>query len=234
MDVPDGTYEAPLNVKLTAVSNLPGATVVYTLDGSTPTADSPYIESGTTLHLESACTLTAGILSEGKVYGIQQREYQVFKPHDITLYVRSDVSSWGGMYFYVWDNNDKQLSGNWPGKRVTTTQSILGKRWYYQTYRITSPDGYINLVVSQTTGSKQTVDITGLRTDSYLCITSSQEGGKYIVEDQTSDIETGIWETHNSQFIIQNDAIYDLSGRQIRNGKLSKGIIIDKGRKIAY
>ena len=234
MDVPDGIYEAPLKVKLTAISNFSSARIVYTLDGSEPTGNSPQLTSGTILSIDSSCTLRAGILANGTVQGVQKREYKIFEPYDITLYVRSDVSSWGGMYFYVWDNNDKQLSGNWPGKRVTTTQSILGKRWYYQTYRITSPDGYINLVVSQTTGSKQTVDVTGLRTDSYLCITSSQEGGKYIVEDQTSDIETGIWETHNSQFIIQNDAIYDLSGRQIRNGKLSKGIIIDKGRKIAY
>ncbi len=110
MDVPDGTYETPLNVRLTAVSNLPGATVVYTLDGSTPTAESSQTESGTIINLESSCTLTAGILSEGKVYGIQQRKYQVFKPHDITLYVRSSIS-WTGMTFYVWDNQDKQLSG---------------------------------------------------------------------------------------------------------------------------
>ena len=118
MDVPDGTYETPLNVRLTAVSNLPGATVVYTLDGSTPTAESSQTESGTIINMESSCTLTAGILSEGKVYGIQQRKYQVFKPHDITLYVRSAIN-WTGMTFYVWDNQDKQLSGSWPGKKMS-------------------------------------------------------------------------------------------------------------------
>ena len=246
MDVPDGTYEAPLNVKLTAVSNLAGARIVYTTDGSEPTADSPQLTSGATLSIESSCTLRAGILSKGVVQGIQSRNYEIFQPYDITLYVRSDVSSWGNMYFYVWDNNDKQLSGNWPGKRVSTTRSILGKRWYYQTYRITSPDNYINLVVNAGTGSKQTVDITGIRTDSYLCITSAKDNGKYLVEDQTSDIETGIRELRNEKLKIKNDAIYDISGRIIyslpydshssffHNSLFKRGIFIKNGRKIAY
>jgi alpha-amylase len=234
MDVPDGTYEAPLNVKLTAVSNLSGARIVYTTDGSEPTADSPQLTSGDTLSIESSCMLQAGILSKGVVQGIQSREYKIFQPYDITLYVRSDVSSWGNMYFYVWDNNDKQLSGNWPGKRVTTTQNILGKRWYYQTYRITSPDNYINLVVNAGSGNKQTVDITGIRTDSYLCITSSTDDGKYMVEDVTEDIETGIGEMKNEELKIKNDGfIYNLSGRRI-DSSFKKGIVIKDGRKIAY
>ncbi len=243
MDVPDGTYEAPLNVKLTAVSNLPGATVVYTLDGSTPTADSPHIESGTTLHLESACTLTAGILSEGKVYGIQQREYQVFKPHDITLYVRSAIS-WAGMTFYVWDNQDKQLSGSWPGKRVSTTKTIDGQRWYYQSYRLTTPGQYINLVVSNSVG-KQTVDITGLKTDSYLCINGTQEDGKYTVDDFTAETTTSLGRTFNSQLplrsrvplatpsafsTLNSQLIYDLSGKPLSHP--SRGIQIINHRKV--
>ena len=231
MDVPDGTYEAPLSVKLTAVSNLSDASIVYTLDGSEPTADSPQIESGTSLDIESSCTITAGILSEGKVYGVQQREYQIFEPHDITLYVRSDIT-WTGMTFYVWDNQGKQLSGNWPGKRVSTSKTIEDKRWYYQTYRITSPNHYINLVVSTTSGNKQTVDVTGLKTDSYLCITGEQDGSKYIVADLTEDIETGIGETHNAPFMMHSDAVYDLLGRHITASKTTKGIIIENGKKV--
>lgn len=238
MDVPDGTYEAPLNVKLTAVSNLAGARIIYTTDGSEPTADSPQLTSGATLSIESSCTLRAGILSKGVVQGIQSREYKIFQPYDITLYVRSDVSSWGNMYFYVWDNNDKQLSGSWPGKRVTTTQSIMGKRWYYQTYRITSPDNYINLVVNAGTGNKQTVDITGIRTDSYLCITSSKDNGKYIVEDMTEDIETGMESLTPNRAPMGDGNIYNLAGQIVNakslNKKRRRGIFIEAGRKIVY
>ena len=236
MDVPDGTYAAPLRVKLTAVSNLSGAKIVYTLDGSTPTAESPQLTSGATLSIESSCTLTAGILSNGEVRGIQRREYKIFEPYDITLYVRSDVA-WSNMTFYVWDSNDKQLSGNWPGKRVTTSKSILDKRWYYQTYHITSPDHYINLVVSNTAGNRQTVDVTGLRTDSYLCITSTQSEGKYVVEDQTEEIATPLQfpqeEEEGSLLLGKFGGCHNLQGLPvISNNK--KGIIIENGKKIAY
>ena len=238
MDIPDGTYEAPLKVKLTAVSNLSDASIVYTLDGSEPTAESSQIEGGTTLNIESSCTLRAGILSGGKVYDIQQRKYQIFEPHEITLYVRSDIS-WTGMNFYVWDNQDKQLSGNWPGKRVTTSKNINGKRWYYQTYRRTSPSQYLNLVVSNSSG-KQTIDVTGLRADSYLCITGTQDNGKYIVEDQTAETETSV---EAIQGLTPNpsrdgDDIYDLSGRKV-NSQLStfnvpfkEGVYIVNRKKI--
>ena len=229
MDVPDGIYDAPLNVKLTAVSNLPGATIAYTLDGSMPTAESSQIESNVTLNIESSCILTAGILSEGKVYGIQQREYQIFKPHDITLYVHPSIT-WTGMTFYVWDNQDRQLSGNWPGKRVTTTKTIDGKRWYYQSYRLTTPSQYINLVVSNSLG-RQTVDVTGLKADSYLCINGTQEDGKYTVDDFTAETETSLGKTLNPQFSVFNSQfIYNLSGRPSNHS--SRGIRIINNRKV--
>ena len=241
MDVPDGTYEVPLKVKLTAVSNLSDACIVYTTDGSVPTAESPQLSSGTTLSIESSCTLTAGILSNGTVQGIQQRDYKAFEPHDITLYVRSDISWGGSMYFYVWDNTDKQLNGNWPGKRVSTSMNIDGKRWYYQSFCIASPDSYINLVVTNSMGNRQTIDITGLHSDSYLCITGTQDDGKYIVKDVTEEIETGIEEIKDERLEIKNDGfIYDLSGRKINaqssilNVQLRKGIIIKDGRKVAF
>ena len=230
MDIPDGTYESPLKVRLTAVSNLSGATIVYTLDGSEPTAESSQVADGTILNIESSCTLRAGILSGGKVYGIQQRDYQIFQPHDITLYVRSDIN-WTGTYFYAWDNQDKQLSGNWPGKRVTVTKNINGKRWFYQTYRLTSPTQYINLVVSGSSG-KQTIDIMGLKSDSYLCITGTQDNGKYIVEDQTAETETGIGAIQNSKFKIQNGGeVYDLSGRKINAASNSSLFILHSSLK---
>jgi len=237
MDVPDGTYDKAAKVKFTIVSNKSGAKIVYTLDGSTPTASSPTLTNGATLNIESSCTLTAGILSGGKVYGIQQREYKIFQPHDITLYVRSDIN-WSGMTFYVWDNKNNQLTGEWPGKRVSTGKSINGKRWNYQTYRITSPDQYINIIVSNTAG-KQTVNVIGLRDNSYLCITSTQEDGKYIVENQTADIETGI-EGPTSIPYRNGGECYDLSGRKVFNVQpsmsngIKKGIYIINGKKVAY
>ncbi|MBO4550704.1 MAG: chitobiase/beta-hexosaminidase C-terminal domain-containing protein, partial [Bacteroidaceae bacterium] len=214
MDMPDGTYETPLNVTLTAVSNLSGAKIVYTLDGSVPTSESQQISTGSTLSIESSCTLTAGILSGGKVQGIQSRKYQIFEPHDITLYVSSDIT-WGSMYFYVWDNANKQLNGNWPGKRVAKYETIEGKKWFYQTFRLSSPEQYINLIVANSSGNRQTVDITGLRSDRYFVITGDKDESLYIVEDKTKDIMTGITvQMQDDNCRIQHD-VYDLSGRKV-------------------
>ena len=231
MDVPNGTYESPLSVKLTSVSNLSGASIVYTLDGSTPTAESPQLENGATLSIESTCILTAGILSEGKVYGIQQREYKIFEPHDITLYVSSDIN-WAGMNFYAWDNQGKPLSGSWPGKRVTANKTIDGKRWFYQTYRLTSPSQYVNLVVSNSAG-KQTVDVTGLKTDSYLCITGKQDEGKYVVEDFTVETETNLGEIRDVR-PTDTSQLYDLQGCRVDGLRSSnkKGLYIFNGKKV--
>lgn len=231
LDVPNGTYESPLSVKLTAVSNLSGASIVYTLDGSTPTAESPQLENGATLSIESTCILTAGILSEGKVYGIQQREYKIFEPHDITLYVSSDIN-WAGMNFYAWDNQGKPLGGSWPGKRVTANKTINGKRWFYQTYRLTSPSQYVNLVVSNSAG-KQTVDVTGLKTDSYLCITGKQDEGKYVVEDFTVETETNIGDIRDVR-PTDTSQLYDLQGCRVDGLRSSnkKGLYIFNGKKV--
>ena len=234
MDVPDGTYEAPLNVKLTAVSKLSGARIVYTLDGSMPTADSPRMNSGAALNIPSSCTLTAGILSAGKVYGVQKREYRIFQPHDITLYVTSDIA-WANMSFYVWDNADKQLNGNWPGKRVATSETIESRKWYRQTFSLTSPQQYINLVVSNTSATKQTVDVTDIRSDRYLCISRDKDDGKYIVVDMTSSIATGIdTPAPSSDNGTTDDNSYDLGGRRISTRAPRRGIVIENGRKVAY
>ena len=232
MDVPDGTYAAPLSIHLTAVSNLSGAKIVYTLDGSVPTADSQQIVSGDALSIESSCTLTAGILSGGKVTGVQSRRYDIFEPHDIKLHVSSDIT-WTSMTFYVWDNDNKQLNGNWPGKRITATEQIEGKRWYTQSFRLDSPDSFINLVVSNTSGNRQTVDITGLRHDAYLRITGARDGSKYLVEDCTTDIETSINSLQQTCPRSNPRAIYNLQGQQVPLGR-KQGIIIDNGRKIAF
>ena len=232
MDVPDGTYEAPLNVTLTAVSKLSGAKIVYTTDGSEPTAESAQITTGGILNIQSSCTLKAGLLLDGKVLNVQTRVYQIFEPHDITIHVSSDVA-WSAMTFYIWDNNNNQLNGNWPGKRILTTKNIDGKRWYYQTIRLTSPEQYFNLVVSITSGSKQTVDVTGITSDCYLCIDGTKEGTKYVVKDKTADITTGVQLPAIPAVGVVPEKAFNLQGLPV-SGVNRKGIVIEEGRKTLY
>ena len=233
MDVPDGRYEAPLNVKFTAVSNLSGAKIVYTTDGSTPTANSPQIASGSTLSIESSCTLKAGILSNGTVRGIQSRTYDIFEPHDITIYVNSGINWGGALFFYVWDNNNTNLNGKWPGKRAGTYVTIGDKKWYYQTHRLTSPDQYLNLIVANQAGSKQTIDIRGIRSDYYFCITGEKDENDFILEDQTADMATGITPPLLFNEEKNTRSVYNLLGMPVSPDK-KKGIVIENGRKVAY
>ena len=232
MDVPDGTYEGPLNVKIKLVTNRSAAKLVYTLDGSDPTAESPQLTNGGTLSIESSCTLKAGVLSGGKVYGIQSRKYEIFVPHDITLYVSSDVS-WAAMTLYVWDNADTQLNGDWPGKKATKYETINGKRWYYQTFHLSSPDQYLNLIISNTAKSKQTVDIRGIRSTSFFCITGEKAESKYIVEDQTSDMATGIDSPTEVSPWEGLDGAFNLQGLPVSPNQ-KNGIVIEKGKKFLY
>ena len=233
MDVPDGTYEAPLKVRLTAVTNSSGANIVYTLDGSEPTAQSPQLPDGAELSITESCTLRAGILWDGKVRGLQQRQYHIFKPHEITFHVRSDVN-WTGITFYVWDNMNRQLNGDWPGKRVTTTQTINGYRWFCQSFEVTSPLQYLNLVVSNTLGNRQTVDVTGFRSDCYLCITENRDNGKYVVKDLTNDTETDVFPQPSVLQPAKNFShhIYDMQGREVSHPR--RGIYIHNGKSVLY
>ena len=232
MDVPDGTYESPLKVTFSAISKLSGAKIVYTTDGSEPTAESAQISSGGILNIQSSCTLKAGLLLDGKVQNVQTRVYQIFEPHDITIHV-SSVVAWSAMTFYIWDNNNNQLNGNWPGKRILTTKNIDGKRWYYQTIRLTSPEQYFNLVVSITSGSKQTVDVTGITSDCYLCIDGTKEGTKYVVKDKTTDITTGVQLPADAAAGGVSKKAYNLQGLPV-SGVNRKGIVIEEGRKTLY
>lgn len=69
-DVPSGSYEEGFKTTLTAVSQTEGAKLVYTLDGSTPTAKSTTVESGKEISINGTCTLKVGLLVNGEVRNI--------------------------------------------------------------------------------------------------------------------------------------------------------------------
>lgn len=231
MDVPDGTYEGSVKVKFTAVSNYSDAIIVYTTDGTVPTSKSHKVSNGGTTTINSSCTLTAGILHNGTVYGIQSREYKIFEPHDITIYVSSDIT-WPGMTFYTWDSNGAKPNGEWPGKRVSTSETIGGKRWYCQTYHLTSPYHCINLTVNSTLQSRQSVNVIGIREDRYLRITGDKSGDLYLVEDVTDEHATGI----NCPFQVtekESPKAFNLQGIPVQTNR-RKGVVIQGRKKILY
>lgn len=78
-DVPSGSYEEGFKTTLTAVSQTEGAKLVYTLDGSTPTAKSTIVESGKEISINGTCTLKVGLLVNGEVRNIATHQYTIEK-----------------------------------------------------------------------------------------------------------------------------------------------------------
>jgi len=238
-DKASGEYSDPFSVKLTAVSATSGAQLVYTLDGSNPTASSTKENSGTSITINEACTLKVGLLKNGTVTSIITREYSFkapYEPKTITVHVDVSEVNWSNVNFWTWggDGTHAPTNSSWPGDRVTATKTVNGKTWYYKSYTLNSESDLVNFVFSTGTGSPQTVDINDVTTDKYFEISTTQTDGKYTVNDVTETV-TGINEIKSATPYL-NSKIYTIDGRVVRDhydlNTLPHGIYIYKGKKI--
>jgi alpha-amylase len=192
--VPSGVRQDPFNVTLTAVSQTSGAQIVYTLDGTEPTAtNGTIVSSGASVPISRCLTLKAGLLINGAVTGIITRNYtvvnEIYDNYEITVYLKDPTvapNNWPRVTYYCWDSNDAQQCGNWPGEVVTDTRMVHGEKFYYKTFTITGTNYYVNFVFNQggsTAGSHQTVDVTGVRETAFFEVTT--QTNKYQVRDVT-------------------------------------------------
>ena len=193
--VPSGKHDNPFNVTLTAVSATSGAQIVYTLDGSEPTASNgTVVASGTSVPVRRCCTMKAGLLVGGTVRGVITRNYTVvnedYDAYAITVFLEDPTvapNNWPRVTYYCWDSNSQQLCGNWPGEVITDTRMVGGQKFYYKTFSITGSQYTVNFVFNQggsTASSHQTVDVTGVRTTSFFEVTT--QTNKYQVADVTA------------------------------------------------
>ena len=186
--MPSGSYEEGFKTTLTAVSQTEGAKLVYTLDGSTPTAKSTTVESGKEISIKGTCTLKVGLLVNGEVRNIATHQYTIekFKAYKFMVYVNADAVKWSPLYCYTWK---KAASVEWPGEKMTETKTIGGKTWYYKEVSIDNATELVNVIFNNGsgTGKPQTVDITGLTSTAYFEIEASKEGKKYKVKDVTAE-----------------------------------------------
>lgn len=185
-DVPSGSYEEGFKTTLTAVSQTEGAKLVYTLDGSTPTAKSTTVESGKEISINGTCTLKVGLLVNGEVRNIATHQYTIekFKAYKFMVYVNADAVKWSPLYCYTWK---KAPSVEWPGEKMTETKPIGGKTWYYKEVSIDNANELVNVIFNNGTDKPQTVDITGLTSTAYFEIETSKEGKNYKVKDVTAE-----------------------------------------------
>ena len=173
-DMPSGSYEEGFKTTLTAVSQTEGAKLVYTLDGSTPTAKSTTVESGKEISINGTCTLKVGLLVNGEVRNIATHQYTIekFNAYKFMIYVNADAVNWKPLYCYTW----KGANSDWPGEEMTETKTIGGKTWYYKEVSIDNATELVNIIFNNGTDKPQTVDITGLTSTAYFEIETSKEG----------------------------------------------------------
>ena len=250
VDLPSGDYEEEQKAKLVTVSNNSSAKLVYTTDGTTPTASSKQVASGTELTIPlGKTTLKVGLLSSGTVSSIITREYNItkpepFVPYDITVYVNADKLGWtDGINFWAWEDASSEnltASKTWPGDLITQSKTINGKKWYYQTYNIKNRNYMVSFVFSHDNGEKtipQTDDVTDITKDTYLEIqdtpNNSDAAQKYYnVVNVTDEVLSGIADAPIIDNVASKDpAWYTLSGMKLIQKPTQAGIYIHQGKK---
>lgn len=237
-NIPSGEYEAGFKAKLTAVSQNSKAKLVYTTDGTDPTAKSKQVATGNTINIDETCTLKVGLLSNGTVTGIRTYNYTVkaFEPYTITIYANADqVTNWGSaMYFYAWNSSETFTLG-WPGTAVTATKTLNGKKWYYMDFKIKSKDAIVNIIFNQGngTGKKQTVDMNAGNSTKFYEITTTMSKGQYTCKDVTAIwAPTGITGTPTISNTTTDNAWYTLSGMKLGKKPAESGVYIHQGKKV--
>ena len=236
-NIPSGEYEAGFRAKLTAVSQNSNAKLVYTTDGTAPTAKSKQVASGSTINIDETCTLKVGLLSNGTVTGIRTYNYTIkaFEPYTITIYANADqVTNWGSaMYFYAW-NSSEIITKAWPGTAVTATKTLNGKKWYYMDFKIKSKDAIVNIIFNQGKNKKQTEDLKAVNSTKFYEITTTMSKGQYTCKDVTADMPTtGITAAPTIDNTASKDnAWYTLSGMKLGKKPAESGVYIHQGKKV--
>lgn len=236
-NIPSGEYEAGFKAKLTAVSQNSNAKLVYTTDGTAPTAKSKQVATGSNINIDETCTLKVGLLSNGTVTGIRTYNYTIkaFEPYTITVYANADqVTNWGSvMYFYAWNTSGK-LTEKWPGTAVTATKTLNGKKWYYMDFKIKSKDAIVNIIFNQGKDKKQSVDMNAGNSTKFYEITTAQSNGKYTCKDVTATWAppTGITGTPTISNTTTDNAWYTLSGMKLGKKPAKSGVYIHQGKKV--
>ena len=229
LDKPSGEYEAAFTAKVTSVSESK-QTLVYTTDGTVPTAQSLRVPADGNISITQYATLQVGVLSaEGEVSNVVSRTYTIrpFVEHTATIYVRNE-NNWTSLNFHAWNNKgNNNMNGNWPGKIITDTKKVKGYTWNYQTFDITSKDYCVNVVFSTENGSPQSVDVTEITGDCYFVITTEQRGGKYVVRDDTDVI------THLSPLrpTVRPNVWFNVQGQRVEQPQAGQIYINAQGQK---
>lgn len=160
IDKASGEYPGAFKANIT--SSNPESVIVYTTDGTQPSASNGTQATGKAtvdVPANSTLTLTAGLLIDGAVKNIVSATYTTGNEaaaSGIDIYVDAPVAP----YLYTW-NEAGEHNGTWPGNRMSATTTIIdGVKWYHQHFDLTT----LNIIFNKGEGGEgnQTADINGL------------------------------------------------------------------------
>ncbi len=184
-DLPSGTYEGTQLVRLAALSTTDGAKLVYTTDGSTPTASSNSVDDGFKVSLPvGSTTLKVGLLIGNSVSAVVTRTYVIKekeseKPVEIPSFCTVAAgetcaffeapSTWTQTIMcWAWRDspaeNFTSATGTWPGTDCTLlgTATNGNKVWKWKwdgTKQNNSSAKQPAMIIFSNSGSPQTADL---------------------------------------------------------------------------
>ena len=238
VDLASGEYEGTQKATLTAVTATAGAQLVYTTDGTTPTANSTKVASGTKIDIAGNMTLKVGLLIGSSVSGIVTRTYTEPEPlpiaectvnaGEICAFFEAPADWTNDISCWAWTDSPSDnftfANGGWPG--VTCT--LLGvsadngnKVWKWTwdgTKEKNSAATQPAKIIFNNTSAPQTADL------------AFTNGGYYDKNGLVKVIEvTGIESVRWQQ--TASHTWYDLSGRRLKSLPTRKGLYISNGKK---
>lgn len=232
VDKASGIRDNSLKVKLIAVSKDASAKLVYTTDGTAPTAKSKQVASGDEITISSDCVLKVGLLVGGSVKGIITRNYTIQHVEETpdafeipapgytyNAYFVAPATWKNEVKCWAWTKTANYTGGTWPGVKCYKIGKN-GKQYIYQWCyygTLTTPPASI---IFNNNGSAQTDDFTFVN------------GAYYDIKGKT----TGISTPQTIKPAVSSN-IYSLDGRIVRRNAssldgLSKGIYVYQGKKV--
>ena len=239
----NGTFSESFDVELTAVSNTDDAQLVYTLDGTEPTAtNGTQCLSGTFVRIEDTATLKVALLVAGTVGNVITRTYtyQEASPGivvpsfctvgegEVCAFFEAPESWTNDIHCWAWTNtpSDNFTGGKWPGVKceLLGTADNGNKVWKWtwdgrkqNNSSATAPA----MIIFNNNEQPQTADLPFTQ-------------GGYYTEDglQATVTPTAIQKLSilNSQF--SNDNWHNLQGHRLSGTPTSKGVYIRNGKKV--
>lgn len=254
-DKGSGDYTDDFTVTLKAVSATDGARLVYTLDGSEPTASNgQQVASGTAIQIggKADVTLKVGLLIGTAVSGIitrtftyqgeegqQEEEFTIpsfctVSEGEVCAFFEAP-SDWSNtIYCWAWDSNNSNVNytgGNWPGVSCTNLgEASNGNKVWKWTFN--SAD-YKGTAGTATAPSHIIFNNEGQPQTADMSFVS---GGYYVYDSKNrgtlkATVTSGIQQvTISTASLLQQGPVYTLDGRRVSRPQ-QHGIYIVNGKK---